>query len=168
MATYDSFAAAFDAHAENSAYNAHYDRPALLELLGPVEGLRILDAGCGSGLYAQELIARGAQVTGVDASAELIRLARQRNEAQATFHVQDLGQPLAWAGRQSFDRVVMALVLHHLEKPVSTLRELHRVLVDDGHLVLSTVHPTADWLRLGGSYFTDERVSEVWNDGWPV
>ncbi len=56
MATYDSFAAAFDAHAATSAYNAHYDRPALVDLLGDVDGLRVLDAGCGSGLYTHELL----------------------------------------------------------------------------------------------------------------
>jgi 2-polyprenyl-3-methyl-5-hydroxy-6-metoxy-1,4-benzoquinol methylase len=149
MATYDSFAAAFDVHAEKSAYNAHYDRPALLELLGPVDGLRVLDAGCGSGLYARELVAKGADVIGVDASGELVRLARQRNETRATFHIHDLAEPMTWAANKSFD------------DPVSTLRELHRVLVDYGHLLLSTVHPTSDWLRLGGSYFTDERVSET-------
>lgn len=38
------------------------------------------------------------------------------------------------------------------------LRELRRVLRPDGALVLSTTHPTADWQRLGGSYFTEEPV----------
>ena len=34
MSSYDAFADAFAAHAESSAFNAHYDRPAVLELLG--------------------------------------------------------------------------------------------------------------------------------------
>lgn len=75
---------------------------------------------------------------------------------------------MSWVADQSFDRVVMALVLHHLHDPRTTLRELHRVLRDDGRLVLSTVHPFVDWRRPGGSYFTDERVQETWRGSWNV
>ncbi len=168
MATYDAFADAFDLHAASSAYNAHYDRPAVLELLGDVAGLSILDAGCGSGLYAEELARRGAEVTGADASSEMIRLAAQRAGDRCDFRVHDLEAPLTWAEDASFDVVVMALVLHHLEAPRPVLRELHRVLREDGRLVLSTIHPVVDWQRYGGSYFTDERITETWNDGWKV
>lgn len=165
---YDEFADAFDQHAASSAYNAHYDRPALLAMLGDVSGLSVLDAGCGPGLYAEELIKRGATVVGVDASAQMIRLARDRNGDSAAFRVHDLEQPLTWAADRSFDRVVMALVLHHLHDPRAVLREFHRVLREDGRLVLSTVHPTSDWCRLGGSYFDDERIRETWSGGLEV
>lgn len=168
MATYDAFADAFDLHASASAYNAHYDRPGMLELLGDVVGLSILDAGCGSGLYAEELARRGADVIGVDASTEMIRLAAKRTGDRCDFRVHDLEEPLTWAGDASFDVIVMALVLHHLENPRPVLRELHRVLREDGRLVLSTIHPVADWRRYGGSYFADERITETWNDGWEV
>ncbi|HJD78371.1 MAG TPA: class I SAM-dependent methyltransferase [Corynebacterium pollutisoli] len=167
MAMFDRAAQAFDNHAADSAYNAHYDRPAMLDLLGDVSDLDILDAGCGSGLYAAELLARGARVVGVDESAELIRLARRR-APQASFHVQPLEKPLDWAADRSVDRVLMALVLHHLHYPVDVLRELHRVLRDDGRLVLSTGHPTDDWRRRGGSYFTTERIEETWSMGLQV
>lgn len=60
MAAYDDFADAFDAHAARSAYNAHYDRPGVLSVLGDVTGLSVFDAGCGSGLYAEELLRRKA------------------------------------------------------------------------------------------------------------
>lgn len=164
MAMFDRAAEAYDRHAADSAYNAHYDRPAMLELLGDVSGLRVLDAGCGSGLYAAELLSRGAEVVGVDESEKLIRLARRRAPG-AEFHVQALEKPLSWAADRSFDRVLMALVLHHIHYPVNTLRELHRVLRDDGRLLISTGHPTDDWRRLGGSYFTRERIEETWSMG---
>ncbi len=164
MAMFDRAAEAYDRHAADSAHNAHYDRPAMLGLLGDVSGLSILDAGCGSGLYAAELLSRGAGVVGVDASEKLIRLARRR-APDAEFHVQALEKPLTWAADKSFDRVLMALVLHHIHYPVNTLREFHRVLRDDGRLVLSTGHPTDDWRRLGGSYFTRERIEETWSMG---
>jgi len=51
---YDSFANEFLDHASNGFYNAHYDRPACLNLLGDVVEKRVLDAACGPGLYAEE------------------------------------------------------------------------------------------------------------------
>jgi len=165
---YDTFAEEFLGHATDSAYNAHYDRPAVLAVLGEVRDLDVLDLGCGPGLYAQELIERGAaRVVGVDASSEMVRLARHRVPG-ATFHRQDLQAPLSWAADGEFDAAVMPLVIHHLDDRVSALREAARVLRPGGRLVVSTVHPTGDWLRLGGSYFAVEKVHERWGDGWDV
>jgi hypothetical protein len=50
------------------------------------------------------------------------------------------------------------------------LREFRRVLVPDGAVVVSTHHPTADWLRLGGSYFDVGLVEESLSPRhhWPV
>lgn len=165
---YDSFADSFAVHAEHSAYNAHYDRPAVLGLLGDVDGRRVLDVGCGSGLYAAELTLRGADVVGFDNSANLIQHARRQAGSRADLRVHDVREPLDWLGDGSVDRAIMALVLHHLDDPVPALREVHRVLKPGGRLVVSTVHPVADWQQLGGSYFTDEMIHDTWNAGWQV
>ena len=53
---FDSFAEEYERHAADNAYNALYDRPAVLELLGNVAGQHVLDAGCGPGLSAEELL----------------------------------------------------------------------------------------------------------------
>jgi hypothetical protein len=47
---YDVFADEFLKHAQDGLFNAHYDRPACLALLGDVAGKRVLDAACGPGL----------------------------------------------------------------------------------------------------------------------
>jgi hypothetical protein len=54
-APYDGFADTFAAEASGSAYNALYDRPTVLDLLGDVRGRQVLDGGCGPGLYMAEL-----------------------------------------------------------------------------------------------------------------
>ena len=166
MSSYDAFADSFAAHAEDSAYNAHYDRPAVLDLLGDVRDRRILDAGCGPGLYAEELTRRGANVVAFDSSSKLVSLARRRVDNRADVRVHDLDDPIDWLADGSIDQAVMALVLHHLDDPVSALREIHRTLKPGGRLIISTVHPTADWQQLGGSYFTDEMLDGTWNSGW--
>lgn len=158
----------FERHARDSAYNALYDRPAMLELLGEVDGQTVLDAGCGPGLYAEELLDRGATVIAFDGSPGMVELARRRLGSRATLREHDLAEPLTWLDDQSVDAVVLALVIHHLDDRVAALRELRRVLRPGGRLVLSTHHPTSDWLRLGGSYFEVEVVEEVWHDDWNV
>jgi SAM-dependent methyltransferase len=162
------FAEEFAAHAAASAYNAFYDRPAVLDLLGPVAGKRIVDAGCGPGLYAEELTRRGGIVVGFDQSPEMVAIASARLGQSAHFRVHDLPTPLSWLDDESFDLAVMALVIHHIDERVQALKEIRRVLRSEGALVLSTHHPTADWLRRGGSYFDVEVLEETWRTDWHV
>lgn len=53
----------------------------LIDRIGPVRGLRILDVGSGDGVLATRLAQDGARVTGLDASADMIAAARRRAEA---------------------------------------------------------------------------------------
>jgi SAM-dependent methyltransferase len=165
---YEPFAAAFEQHAADGAYNAHYDRPAMLQLLGDVRGLKVLDVGCGPGFYAEALADRGASVTAFDASPDLVRRATARVGARADVRVWDLEQPLTWLADEHFDVALMALVIHHIDDRVRALSEIHRVLRPGGRLVLSTTHPTSDWLFLGGSYFDRGLVEETWQGDWRV
>jgi 2-polyprenyl-3-methyl-5-hydroxy-6-metoxy-1,4-benzoquinol methylase len=165
---YDHFADEYAEHAATSIYNALYDRPTVLQLLGDVDGLEVLDAGCGPGLYAEELTRRGARVTAIDTSPRMVALARARLADDAVVRRHDLTEPLHWADDGAFDVVLVALVVHHLEDRSDLLEEAHRVLRDRGRLVVSTHHPMNDWLRLGGSYFDIGRVDEVWKGSWHV
>jgi len=163
-APYDGYAEEFASAAEDNAYNAHYDRPTTLSLMGDVQGLRILDAGCGPGLYARRLVDAGASVVGVDHSRDMVELARSRLGDDIQVIHQDLSEPLDFPDA-AFDAGLMALVVHYLPDRVATLRELRRVIRPDGFLVLSTSHPTADWLRDGGSYFAERHVDDQWDCG---
>jgi ubiquinone/menaquinone biosynthesis C-methylase UbiE len=51
--TYDQFATAYSADYEANAFNVLYERPAMLELLGNLQGKRVLDVGCGAGALAK-------------------------------------------------------------------------------------------------------------------
>ncbi|MFI8949725.1 class I SAM-dependent methyltransferase [Streptomyces sp. NPDC053750] len=137
---YDRFAEAYAAETESNLVNAYYARPAMLELAGDVSGRRILDAGCGAGPLSAALRDRGALVTGVDASAGMLALARQRLGDEVPLHRLDLGEPLPFADG-AFDDVVASLVLHYLEDWGPTLAEMRRVLRPGGRLIASVDHP---------------------------
>jgi SAM-dependent methyltransferase len=137
---YDSFAKAYSAENESNLFNAYYERPEMLRLVGDVSGSRVLDAGCGSGPLTAALRDAGADVTGLDVSAAMVDLARERLGEDADLHVADLGAPLPFADDE-FDHVIASLVLHYLEDWSGPLAELHRVLKPGGRLLLSVNHP---------------------------
>ncbi|MGI5127129.1 methyltransferase domain-containing protein [Pseudonocardia sp. CA-107938] len=93
---YDSFARSYAAHNESKAFNAGYERPAVLAMVGDVAGKHVLDAGCGAGAHAAELVARGARVVGVDASAGMLEVAAERLGPEVPLHRADLADPLPW------------------------------------------------------------------------
>jgi SAM-dependent methyltransferase len=164
---YEIFADEFLEHAQDGFFNAHYDRPACLSLLGDVAGKRVLDAACGPGLYAAELIRRGADVTGFDQSPRMVEICRERAR-QGEFRVHDLADPIGWLPDGSVDLVLCALAIEYVSDRVAALREFRRVLRPGGALVLSRQHPTGDWLRHGGSYFDVRLIHETWSKGWQV
>jgi predicted TPR repeat methyltransferase len=90
---YDRFAEAYSVQNENNLVNAYCERPAVPALAGDVAGRRILDAGCDSGPLSAALPDRGAVVTGIDASAGMLALARRRLGAEVALHVLDLNDP---------------------------------------------------------------------------
>ncbi|GAA2635603.1 MULTISPECIES: class I SAM-dependent DNA methyltransferase [Streptomyces] len=137
---YDSFAEAYSAENENSLVNAYYERPAMLALAGDVAGRQVLDAGCGSGPLSAALRDRGAVVTGIDASAGMLALARRRLGNDVALRAVDLNGPLPFDD-DAFDDVVASLVLHYLEDWGPTLAELRRVIRPGGRLIASVDHP---------------------------
>jgi SAM-dependent methyltransferase len=161
---YDTFARAYAAHNDNGSFNAGYERPAVLAMVGDVDGKRVLDAGCGSGSHATELVARGARVTGLDTSAGLLEIAAERLGPRVALHRADLADPLPFADA-SFDVVLASLVMHYLQDWVPTLAEFRRVLVPGGRLVFSTHHPSMPHPEVRDRYFDVHEIVEEWNVG---
>lgn len=164
---YDAIAHTYARAVDGAPYNALYERPAMLALLPPVAGLQVLDAGCGTGWYAEQLLTRGAQVTGVDSSARMLAYARTRLGDRAALHQVDLAAPPLPFPDARFDVVLCALVLHYLRELTPTLAELRRVLVPGGTLLFSTHHPTHEAERLEAAgvpvrYLETEPVEEDW------
>lgn len=90
------------------------------------EGTRLLDAGCGAGLALRIARARGAIVSGIDASAGLLAVARERVPG-AELVEGDL-EELPWEDA-SFDAVTAFNAVQYAADPVAALRELRRVAV---------------------------------------
>jgi SAM-dependent methyltransferase len=100
----------------------------------PLEGVKILDLGCGPGWYTEKLAEFG-QVTGIDLSPEAIAEAKAR-APHITFLEGDIYQmPLPEA---TFDVVISQEVLSHVENQAKYIERAAQVLKPGGHLILST------------------------------
>jgi SAM-dependent methyltransferase len=171
LEAYSRLADAYAARIETKAHNAFYDRPSVLSLLPPVQGKRVLDAGCGPGVYTAWLVEHGAEVVGVDVCPRMIELARLRLGDQASFVQADLGQPLDFLPTASFDLVLSALTLDYVRDWDAVFREFFRVLREPGHFVFSAGHPAPEFYEIhpGGNYFEVEAVDYEWRGfGEPV
>ena len=167
---YEQLAEPYNSLIDHKPHNAYYDRPNTLGLLPLVEGKSILDAACGPGKYAEILLERGAEVTGVDISPAMVRLAQKRNKDQGTFLVHDLSEPMKMFQEESFDIAVCALAMQYLKDWSPTIQEFHRVLKPKGELVLSIEHPIFQYQYFQSTqYFKIEHVACDWNGfGKPV
>src|SRR5918999_4024383 len=107
----------------------------LLEALGPVEGLRVLELGCGAGDLSLELLRRGARLTALDLSAPGVELtaeraARYRPDAELRTAVAPVEQ--TGLEDEGFDRIVGKWILHHVDV-ARAASEVHRLLRPGGH-----------------------------------
>jgi SAM-dependent methyltransferase len=163
LEAYEKLAERYAALVDDKAENAHYELPATLSLLPYVAGMRVLDAGCGSGRYAEWLLDSGAEVVGLDVSPRMLRQARKRVGKRAELHLADLGKPLDLLESRSFDLVLAPLVLDYVEDWVPLFSEFNRVLKPFGILVFSCGHPFADFERHQDTdYFKTELIEDIW------
>jgi SAM-dependent methyltransferase len=165
---YEQFARRYAEYALTKAHNAYYDRPAVLSLLPDVNGKRVLDAGCGPGIYAELLLERGAQVVSFDVTPAFVEITKERVGDRATVLRADMQQPLTFAEDNSFDVVVAPLVLDYVENWGPVFAEFYRVLKPGGLFIFSCGHPFGDWLWLNGkrrveeSYFDTHSFTMPW------
>ena len=123
-----------------------FERALVLELAGDVAGLRVLDIGCGDGDLALDMARRGAHVTGIDASPEMIEAARaraQRGGADIAFEVAT-AQSLPFAGEE-FDLVLAVTILCFVGDAAPVFHEIARVLRPGGRLVIGELGRWSSW-----------------------
>jgi 2-polyprenyl-3-methyl-5-hydroxy-6-metoxy-1,4-benzoquinol methylase len=132
----DFYAARFDALSDPASR-------ALLDLLGPVAGLDVLDAACGHGRMTRELARRGANVAGVDISGMLISRAIEAERAEPLgidYQHADISAVGALPA-DAFDLVVCHFGLSDIDDLDAAVGAISAALRRDGGFVFSILHP---------------------------
>jgi len=133
--------------------------PLVQQACGNVQGLRVLDMGCGTGRHTLWLAQAGAEVTGIDFSEAMLAKAHEKAKGYSIdLIVHDLHQRLPFETGQ-FDMVVSGLVLEHIADLAHYFSEIARVLGNSGRAVVSAMHP-AMFLRDSQAQFTDPNSGE--------
>jgi len=124
-------------HEINPLRLAHIER-----LAGGLEGKRVVDVGCGGGILAEAMAARGAQVTGIDLAEKPLKV--------ATLHGLEVGsrvdyrlvaaEALAAEAPGSFDVVTCMEMLEHVPEPASTVRACAQLARPGGMVFFSTIN----------------------------
>ncbi|BCN23386.1 class I SAM-dependent DNA methyltransferase [Vibrio alfacsensis] len=173
---YSKFAHEYDEVIQDNIYNANLERPTLQSMLPTLVNLSVVDLGCGSGVYAQYLLAQGAaKITCIDYAEEMVQLVARKAELadvknRVNAYAQDLSKGLPNEIDASADLVISPLMVHYLEDLNPLFVDVHRILKTGGSFVFSTHHPFADFeCSKSGNYFERELVQQEWDTvGKPV
>ena len=154
----------------------------MYELIRPVvKSKTVLELATGTGLIAKHIVNAAAHIEATDASAEMIAEAKRDNQsAKLHFSVQDMFC-LPYADG-SFDAVIVSNALHIVPQPEKALREIRRVLKDDGVLIAPTFTHAGNsfsgkvrafFMKLAGfplhsRWTSEEYLTFLRQNGWTV
>jgi SAM-dependent methyltransferase len=136
-----------------SEYQRRVIFPNVLRLLAPQPNEPILDLACGQGAFCRILHQHGARATGIDASPQLIDLARRRSASLASagaasaaaqplpqYHIAD-ARNLGFLTPSGFSAVVCILAIQNIDTLPPVFAGVHRALAPDGRFVIVMAHP---------------------------
>lgn len=129
-------------------YRFNYFGPAMAEACGNVNGLKVLDIGCGTGYFSRLMAKNGASsVTGVDLSPNQLTHARDYEDKERlgiNYIEGDAASVTENLPEASFDLVTACVSLVDMPDPARVIRAAHRVLKHGGRLVFTNTHPVTD------------------------
>ena len=131
---------------QNAAHSAEYEIKRLVTLSNVSKNDTVMDVACGSGLVSCELARIAHHVTGIDITPAMIEqanlLRQQKNLHNIKYEIGDVSH-LPY-GDESFSIVITRYSFHHLVDPYLVLREMKRVCIPKGRVVVIDATPASD------------------------
>ena len=121
-----------------------YESDLILKMLTPSSGERILDAGCGSGVFSGDLISVGCQVFGLDLSFPMLTRSAEKHAGTSLCLCQGRLEHLPFVN-DAFHKTVSITAIEFVEDARATLRELFRVTRPGGIIVVATLNSSGPW-----------------------
>ena len=155
--------------ANTSFFNEKIEMPAMINVLGNLKNKKILDWGCGSGLYIKKIKSKCKQIKGFDISPEMVEIAKKLNPKIEI----KVGSGTKIPFREKFDIVYASLSIHYLKDLNPVFKELKRVVKPNGYFVFSTgniLRKAAKSIKINGKkyrvlglrdYFNLKKTKEI-------
>ncbi len=145
-ALFDSWTEKYDRWFETSSGQLvkKYETTLLLELLNPLPGEKILDVGCGSGIFTKDVLNCGARVTGVELSCPMLKKAFNRIGDPCFSGLCGDMRALPFPD-DSFDKVFSMTAIEFVKEAEIVMEELKRVTVKGGCIVVTTLNRLSPW-----------------------
>jgi len=135
-----------------------YEAELLLTFLAPQPGERILDVGCGTGIFTADVLKSGAWVTGIDLSASMLSLALARGgDTFAGLCADMCALPFA---DNSFDRIFSMTAIEFVADGAKAIAELDRVVKPGGRVVVTSLNSLSPW--------AEQRRRKAASEGHPL
>src|SRR5919206_2359417 len=113
-----------------------------IDRIAQLAGKTVLDVGCGGGILAEAMAARGARVTGIDLSEKSLRVAQLhllQSKAEVDY---EQSSPEDYAARHAgeFDVLTCMELLEHVPEPANVVSACARLVRPGGHVFFSTIN----------------------------
>ncbi len=116
-----------------------------IDSIAPLAGKQVLDVGCGGGILAEGMAARGAEVTGIDLGEKALSVARLHlHESGLNVNYQLISaEEMAETQPGRFDIVTCLEMLEHVPNPASIVASCAKLVKPGGHVFFSTINRNA-------------------------
>ncbi len=127
--------------------NHYLLNPILSDMLRLVKQHQVLDLGCGSGRWTKILAQKYDQITGIDNSLNMLKIAQEKRSAPNIVYKKVNVEELLPFADESFNFIFSNMVMHYLADIETIAKELYRILKPNCLLLFSTQHPRFDIAR---------------------
>lgn len=114
------------------------------DLVSPLPGERLLDAGCGTGIFTTDFLDAGSSVVGLDVSAPMLGYALKK-AAKAPFSVIQADMRQLPFRNNFFDKAVSITALEFIAEAKTAIDELFRVTRPGGYVTVATLNSLSPW-----------------------
>jgi len=121
------------------------ERKVVMDLTKPQKNEKVLDVGCGTGIYSLLFLNMGLKVTGIDQSDSMLEKAGEKTNKINFIKADAYNLPFP---NESFDLVVSVTMFEFLDYPQRAAREAYRVLSPGGRLVICVIGAKSTWAKL--------------------
>lgn len=113
-----------------------------------LQNKKVLDIGCGGGILTESLAKRGANVTGIDMSMDVLQVAKEHAEtnhlSKQLNYIRTTAEEYAEQTemQETFDIITCMELLEHVPDPLSLIKACRKLIKPNGHLFFSTINRT--------------------------